>query len=76
MLQAISPFNTQSQLLMTPWKKAFENIDGKGENAGNHNVFYPMKDKFHVLIIFLSSARLGAFTYDNFESNLYQSTKF
>ena len=46
-------FTTQSQLLMTPRKKPFENIEGNGENAGNqhfllfHNVFNPITDKNH-----------------------------
>ena len=30
-------FTTQSQLLTTQCKKAFENIVGKGENAGNQH---------------------------------------
>ena len=28
-------------------KKCFENIVQKGENAGNHNVFYPIKETNH-----------------------------
>ena len=31
------PFTTQSRLLMTLGKKPFENIVGKGENAGNQH---------------------------------------
>ena len=32
-------FTTQSRLLTTLKEKAFENIVGKGENAGNPNIF-------------------------------------
>ena len=37
---------------MTPRKEPFENIVGKGENAGylhllSKNVFYPIKDRNH-----------------------------
>ena len=36
------PITTQSQLLMTLRKEAFENIVGKGENAGNqHFLLFP-----------------------------------
>ena len=41
---------------MTLKKKPFENIVGKGENAGNqhfllsHNVFYPSQAKFEFFI--------------------------
>ena len=35
-------FTTQSRLLMTLWKNPFENIVGKGENAGNqHFLLFP-----------------------------------
>ena len=35
-------FTTQSRLLTTPRKKPFENIVGKGENAGNqHFLLFP-----------------------------------
>ena len=35
-------FTTQSRLLTTPTKKPFENIVGKGENAGNqHFLLFP-----------------------------------
>ena len=34
---------TQSQLLTTLYKKSFENIVGKGENAGNqHFLLFPL----------------------------------
>ena len=39
-------------------KKPFENIVGKGENAGDkdflpfHNVFYPFKENFHHLTLY------------------------
>ena len=37
-----SPFTTQSRLLTTPKKKPFENIVGKGENAGKqHFLLFP-----------------------------------
>ena len=42
MVQGLSPLNsfaTQSRLLTTVKKKAFENTVGKGENAGNHSIF-------------------------------------
>ena len=45
-------FTTQSRLLTTLWKEAFENILGQGENAGNHhfllfpNCFYCSQNKF------------------------------
>ena len=48
------PFFTQSWLLMTLRKKPFENIVGKGENAGNqhfsffHKGFYPIEDRNHL----------------------------
>ena len=29
--------------------KPYENIVGKGENAGNHNVFYLSRNKFQLL---------------------------
>ena len=36
------PFTTQSRCLMTLGKRAFENIVGKGENAGNqHFLIFP-----------------------------------
>ena len=39
---SIQPFTTQSPLLMTLAKKPFENIVGKGENAGNqHFLLFP-----------------------------------
>ena len=41
------PFSTQSRLIATLRKKPFENFLGKGEHAGNHNVFYTIKDKIH-----------------------------
>ena len=38
----IQPFTTQSQLLTTLKKKPFENIVGKGENAGDlHFLLFP-----------------------------------
>ena len=43
-----------SRVLMTLRKEAFENIVGKGENAGCrqflsfHNVFFPVKDRNHL----------------------------
>ena len=38
----VSPFTTQSRLLTPLEKKAFENIEGKGENAGNqHFLLFP-----------------------------------
>ena len=37
---------TQPCLLTTPTVKRFENIVEKGENAGNHNVFYPSQNIF------------------------------
>ena len=33
----------------SPMRKTFENIVGKGENAGNHNVFSPPMKKFQFL---------------------------
>ena len=46
-------FTTQSILLAPQEKKAFENIVGKGESAGNqkcnHNVFYSLPHKFQFL---------------------------
>ena len=41
----IKIFTTQSRLLMTLKKKAFENIVGKGENAGNQH-FLPFPTFF------------------------------
>ena len=38
----VKPFITKSQLFTTVRKKAFENIVGKGENAGNqHFLLFP-----------------------------------
>ena len=37
----------QFRILTTLSIKPFENIVGKGENAGNHNAFNPVKDKNH-----------------------------
>ena len=34
----LSPFTTQSRLVMTLEEKAFKNIVGKGENAGNQKI--------------------------------------
>ena len=42
MLIFVKPFTTQSQLLTTLKKNPFENIVGKGENAGNqHFLLFP-----------------------------------
>ena len=47
-------FTTQSRLLTTPTEKPFENIVGKGENAGYHHFlfisqcFYPSQNKFQI----------------------------
>ena len=30
-------------------KKPFQNTVGKGENAGNHNVFFSIKDRYYDL---------------------------
>ena len=38
--------------LRTLGKDLFENMEGKEENAGNHNVFNPFKDKNHHLTLF------------------------
>ena len=35
--EALQRFTTQSRLLIPLEKKAFENIEGKGENAGNQH---------------------------------------
>ena len=49
-------FTTQSRVLMTPWDMSFENIVGKGENAGNQHFlffpqcFYPSLHKFKFFI--------------------------
>ena len=55
-LRVIYLFTTQSRLLTALEKKAFENIVGKGENAGVtsifsffHNVFYSSQRKFQFL---------------------------
>ena len=41
-MSLFKPFTTQSRLLTPLEKKAFENIMGKGENAGNqHFLFFP-----------------------------------
>ena len=60
-----SPFTTQYRLLMPPWKRPFENIVGKGENAGYHHFlllqqfFDPIKEKLHHKItLTFSSAKL------------------
>ena len=60
--------STQSRLLTTLYKKCFENIEGKAENAGNqhfllsHNVFYPTRNKFKIFsYIILSSANAFKF---------------
>ena len=38
----VKPFNTKSELLTTLEEKCFENIAGKGENAGNqHFLLFP-----------------------------------
>ena len=48
-------FTTQSRLLTTLKQRAFENILGKGENAGNHNFllfpqcFLPFPNQFSIL---------------------------
>ena len=63
-------FTTQSQLLMTLTNRPFENIVGKGENAGyqqmlvTHNVFCPSQKKYLIFLslLFLSSA--NAFNLD------------
>ena len=49
--KGLTLYQTKSLVLMSFKKKPFENIVGKGENAGNqhfvlfHNVFYPIKDR-------------------------------
>ena len=51
--QSVELFTTQSGFLMPVGKNPFENIVGKGENAGNqhfsfsHNVFSTIKYKNH-----------------------------
>ena len=42
-------FTIQFRLLMTLEKKPFENMVGKGENAGNQNVFYSISNTNHHL---------------------------
>ena len=58
-------------------KKAFENIVGKGENAGNqhfllflqcfHNVFHTSQHKFHFSVTFIWSSAY-AFNLDKFKN--------
>ena len=54
MLLYFKLFNSQSRLLMTLRKKHFENIVGKGENAGNQHFllflqfFLPISKKVSV----------------------------
>ena len=37
---SIKPFTTESQVLMTLKQRAFENIERKGENAGNQHFLH------------------------------------
>ena len=42
LLKVVLPFTTESRLLTTPTERSFENILGKGENAGNqHFLLFP-----------------------------------
>ena len=43
----VKTFNSQSQLLLTLRKKAFENFVGKGENAITQQFSFPMKDNYY-----------------------------
>ena len=52
-MTVIQPFTTQYQLLMTLKNEPFENIVGKGENAGNLlylHVFYPSQNKINLSV--------------------------
>ena len=72
-------FTTQSRLLTTLKIKPFENIVGKGENAGNqHFLFSPQyfstisKTNFIFSVTFiLSSAKFNAFISDQSKNLLF-----
>ena len=55
-------YTTQSPVLSTLKRKDFDNIVGKGENAGN-NVFYPIKDDIMV-------TNLKRKAFENFVGNV------
>ena len=63
-------FTTLSRLLKTPLYKPFENIVGKGENAGNHHfLLFPtmfsahLKTNFSFSVTFMMSSAY-AFSFD------------
>ena len=57
----LQPFTTQSRLLMTLEKKAFENVSGKGETAGNQyfllflQCFLPIPERISIFTSILPS---------------------
>ena len=68
---------TQSRLLTTLKKKPFENIEGKGENAGNQHFFpFPTvfstlpRTNFHFSVTFILSSA-NAFNLDQSKNLLF-----
>ena len=65
-LKAFKLFGTQSRLLMTlyMYKNPFENIVGKGENAGNHMFSTLSKRNFNFCVTFIILSSTNAFNLD------------
>ena len=85
----VQSFTTQSRLLTTSGKQPFENIVGKGENAGNQhflfslNVFYPSQSKFQflspiyfVVCKFFQFGQVRNFSFDNELKSFQQLTLY
>ena len=70
----MNSFTTQSRLLTTSKMKPFENIVGKGENAGNQHFllfpqyFVPFPKQISFFSVFFISLSANALNFDQFKN--------